>query len=61
MMIGAFTDWWGWVDRQLAADPGSGPYRTLGALALIVAAWGLGERLRSARLGLSRWPSGRSN
>ncbi len=51
IMIGAFTDWWWWIDLQVAGDAWIRPYSTLGALVLIFAAWALGERLRSARLG----------
>ena len=51
IIIGAFTDWWWWIDLQVAGDTWIRPYSTLGALVLIFAAWALGERLRSARLG----------
>ena len=51
IIIGAFTDWWWWIDLQVAGDAWIRPYSTLGALVLIFAAWALGERLRFARLG----------
>ena len=51
VLLGAVTGWWWWIDRQLAGGAWVRPYSTLGALVLVFAAWALGERLRSARLG----------
>ena len=51
VLVGAATGWWRWIDRQLAGAVWVRPYSTLGALVLVFAAWALGERLRSARLG----------
>ena len=50
IIIEAFTDWWWWIDLQVAGETWIRPYSTLGALVLIFAAWALGERvaLRSA-------------
>lgn len=53
--VGAVTDWWGYVNRQLSAPEPSLLIRllsALGAAALVAAAWALGERLRSARYGV---------
>lgn len=51
IVLGALTDWWRWIDLQIAGERWIRPYSTLGALILVFAAWALGERLRSARLG----------
>jgi signal transduction histidine kinase len=51
VIIGAFTDWWRWIDLQVAGGAWIRPYSTLGALVLIFTGWALGERLRFARLG----------
>ncbi len=51
IILGAFTGWWWWIDLQVAGGAWVRPYSTTGALVLIFAAWALGERLRSARLG----------
>jgi signal transduction histidine kinase len=51
VLLGAITGWWFWIDLQVAGGAWVRPYSTLGALVLVFAAWALGERLRSARLG----------
>lgn len=50
---GAYKDWWNFIDEQLVGDPGvwTRVATTSGMLALVVASWASGERLRSSRLG----------
>jgi signal transduction histidine kinase len=53
VVVGALTDWWLYVDRQLAAP--SAWLRlvsALGAAVLVAATWAMGERLRSGRYGV---------
>jgi signal transduction histidine kinase len=53
VVVGALTDWWLYVDRQLAAPSASlRLVSALGAAVLVVATWAMGERLRSARYGV---------
>ncbi len=50
--VGAATDWWRWIDQQLTTgELWLRPFTTVGMALVMVAAWALGERLRSARWG----------
>ncbi len=50
--VGALTGWWRWIDQQLATgELWLRPFTTVGMALIMVAAWALGERLRSARWG----------
>nr|WP_275588516.1 histidine kinase [Microlunatus panaciterrae] len=53
VLVGAATDWWGYVDRQLAAPSTSVRLlSSFGAAGLVAITWALGERLRSGRAGV---------
>ena len=53
VLVGSATDWWIYVDQRLA-EPSAlvRVLSALGAAGLVLAAWALGERLRSSRLGV---------
>ncbi len=55
-LIGSATDWWGFIDEQLTGGHPTllvNACTLLGMIALVVASWATGERLRSARTAMS--------
>lgn len=55
-LLGSSTNWWGFIDDQLTAGHPSSIVHILtllGVLLLVLASWASGERLRSARIGMT--------
>lgn len=55
-VCGSLTDWWGYIDDQLTHDRPTlivHVLTLLGVLLLVLASWASGERLRSARVGMT--------